>query len=128
MCLKQTITTTCVNANAFYQKNKKVLWELAAISIFMFMIYLAFFPGINADDLFALGGTAADNFLSKITDLYCDKLFALIMAVTFIWLAITHNEKRTGQLITTMKYAAGAFVLLKALDKLVSTINVIFGF
>lgn len=105
-------------------ENRQRKWMLIiSVLIVTAFIGLVWMTGISAKDLFEVGEEASNTFLTKIQDLYCDSLFPLIVVVDLVWLALTHNEKTTGKLITALKWAVGAFVLVKGIDWIANTIT-----
>ena len=102
----------------------KILLFATAVAIIFAATALT---GISATgtDLFTVGQSAATTFIEKITNLYCQSLFPLIMIIDLAWLALTHDDKTTGKLITAMKWACAGYVLIKGVSWISSTLDLI---
>lgn len=121
--MTRSLTRFSVKAQLFFREHKKELKVALVITIATLLLLDVLASTIYATDLFGAADTMSKSLRQQITTTYCDSLFPLICIVDLVWLAFTHNDKTQGKLVTALKWAVGAYCLLKGFDWVKTTID-----
>lgn len=79
--------------------------------------------GSAANSLFEKAGNLSDNFVTGLTDLYCNKLFPLLFVANLVFLAFCKDERKVAAGKRVLISICVIFVLIRVVDIVQATLE-----
>lgn len=76
-------------------------------------VLLIVLQGSNAADIWSASSGVADSFAKNLRDLYCHKLFPVLMLTNLVLLAVTKDDKKLAILKRTLITLIVVFVVIE---------------